>query len=100
MRNRNFVELVGTVAASYGVKQFTNSKKADIRVYTEEPKNYTTVVGWDDMADQLGELEEGDTVHIRGHLKSRSWEKDGKKTWVLEVVADEVVPARAGEIPI
>lgn len=56
----------------------------------KEEVNYTNVVLWQN--EKVGEyLTRGKQVYVEGRLQTRSYEKDGQKVYVTEVVADEVL---------
>lgn len=43
------------------------------------------------------QLTKGRSVYVEGRLQTRSWEKDGKKQYSTEVVADVVIPLGGAE---
>ena len=52
---------------------------------------FFTVVVWQKQAENCGKyLTKGSPVHIEGRLQNRSWEKDGQKRTVTEIVAESV----------
>ena len=59
--------------------------------------NYTNVILW--QSEKLGEyLTRGKQVYVEGRLQTRSYDdKDGKKVYATEVVADDVVLLGSGE---
>lgn len=53
--------------------------------------DWISVVVWGQ--EKLGEyLTKGTQVYVGGRISSRSYEKDGKKVYVTEVVGDTVIP--------
>lgn len=60
-------------------------------------KSWHTVVGWGKEAEALALGHEGQVVCIKGRLSTRSYEKDGKKVWQTEVVAQDVILLGASE---
>src|SRR5271170_466109 len=65
----------------------------------KEETNWTNVVLWrqENLANYLTK---GKQVYVEGRLQTRSWDdKDGKKQYMTEVVADEVIllGGRGGE---
>jgi len=49
------------------------------------------IKAWGRRAEICAEyLEKGRQVYVEGKLKTRSWEKDGTRHWMTEVVATEV----------
>jgi single-strand DNA-binding protein len=63
----------------------------------KEEVNYTNVILW--QSEKLGEyLTRGKQVYVEGRLQTRSYDdKDGKKVYATEVVADDVVLLGSGE---
>lgn len=52
---------------------------------------FLTVNAWRALGEGAAEnLSKGDLVIVTGALKQRSWEKDGKKNTVIELVAEEI----------
>jgi single-strand DNA-binding protein len=49
------------------------------------------IVAWGKLAEALGQATKGDLVLIEGELTQRSWEKEGVKQYVTEVLAKVVV---------
>lgn len=61
----------------------------------KEETDWTNVVQW--RAENLAQyLVKGTQVYVEGRLSTRSYEKDGEKKYVTEVVADEVVLCGGG----
>lgn len=57
----------------------------------EREADFFTVVCWRQVADLSAQyLSKGKQVAIAGEVQTRSYEKDGQKRYVTEVVADEV----------
>lgn len=63
----------------------------------KEEVNYSNVVLW--MQEKVGEyLQKGKQVYVEGRLQTRSYDdKDGKKVYATEVVAEDVVLLGSGE---
>jgi single-strand DNA-binding protein len=56
----------------------------------KEQTDWTNVVLW--RSEKLSEyLTKGKQVYVEGRLETRSYEKDGEKKYVTEVVADDVI---------
>jgi single-strand DNA-binding protein len=93
MEHKNHVELVGEVAKQPVIRQTKTGKSVgELRVRTVLGKSqqYHNCVLWEERADRLDTLHEGDTVRVTGRLQTRSYDaKDGTKKWVTDVVADE-----------
>ncbi len=57
----------------------------------KEETDWTNVVLWE-KENLANYLTRGKQVYIEGRLRSRSYEdKDGKKVWTTEVIADDVI---------
>ncbi|MDP9418754.1 MAG: single-stranded DNA-binding protein [Actinomycetota bacterium] len=60
----------------------------------EESTSFFNVVAWQEMAENIGEsVQKGARIIVTGRLEQRSWEQEGDKRSVVEVVADEVGPS-------
>lgn len=56
----------------------------------KEEADWHNVVLW--RSEKLAEyLTKGKQVYVEGRLQTRSYEKDGFKRWITEVVAEEVI---------
>lgn len=66
-----------------------NFSVATTRKYQDKRiTDWTKVTSW---GDACVSLRKGDAVIVVGRMQTRSWEgKDGKKTYVTELIADEV----------
>jgi single-strand DNA-binding protein len=73
-----------SIATSESYKDKTTGEKKEI---TE----WHNVVLWRGLAEIAEKyLHKGDMVYIEGKLRTRSWEKDGVKRYVTEVVGDNM----------
>lgn len=60
----------------------------------EEAVAFVNVVAWAQLGENVSEsMTKGTRVVVSGRLDQRSWEKDGQKHSVLEVVANQVSAA-------
>ena len=60
----------------------------------EEQVSFFNVVAWASLAENASEsLTKGARVIVTGRLEQRSYEVEGEKRSVVEVVADEVAPS-------
>src|SRR3954451_3800557 len=49
------------------------------------------VVAWDKLAEVCSEyLHKGSKVYIEGRLQTRSWDKDGQKQFMTELIASDM----------
>jgi len=73
-----------SVATSQEWKDKTSGEK-------KEAVEWTKVVAWRKLAEICGEyLKKGRQVYIDGRMATRTWEKDGQKHYITEVIAREV----------
>ncbi len=101
---KNSVRLIGHMGAAPEVKSLDNGNKmarfslATNEHYTDKKGEKQTntewhnVVAWGktaELAEQL--LQKGTEVAIEGKLATRSWEKDGEKKYMTEVVVNELL---------
>jgi len=64
----------------------------------KETTDWHSVVCWGSLAEYAAEhLKKGSPVTIIGKIKTRSYEKDGVKKYVTEIVADVVLPGKKKE---
>lgn len=57
----------------------------------KEVVEWLNIVLWRGLADVAAKyLHKGDLVYIEGKLRTRSWEKDGIKRYITEVVGDNM----------
>ena len=60
----------------------------------EEQVSFINIVCWRELAENAAEsLHKGTRVIVTGRLEQRSWETNGEKKSVVEVVADEIGPS-------
>ncbi len=80
----------GAAATKFSVATNRRWKDKQTEEWKEEV-NYTNVILWNN--DKLGPyLVKGKQVYVEGRLQSRSYDdKEGKKVYTTEVVADEVI---------
>jgi single-strand DNA-binding protein len=92
----NSVNLIGNLCSDVELKQLGDEKKvANFRVAVNRGKeadaDFFRVTVWDRQADLCAEyLCKGRKVGIEGRLRSRSWEDDGQKRSIVEIVANRV----------
>ena len=60
----------------------------------QEATSFFDVICWRELAENVSEsLKRGARVVVTGRLEQRTWEKDGDKRSVVEIIADEVAPS-------
>ena len=100
----NKIILLGRVGKDPEIKQFDGGNKASFSLATTE-RGYTTkngtvipektewhnVICWKGLATIAEKfVKKGDLIYIEGKITTRSWESDGKKHYMTEVVADNI----------
>ena len=77
----------GRPVAAFGIA--LNRKYIDASGQEKQLADFINVTVWDKLAEAVASnLHKGDWTHVQGRLSSRSYEdKDGKKVYVVEVVA-------------
>jgi single-strand DNA-binding protein len=93
----NSVNLIGNLCSDVELKELGEEKKvANFRVAVnrggkEAGADFFRVVVWDRQADLCAQyLCKGRKVGIEGRLRSRSWEDEGQKRSIVEIVANRV----------
>ena len=102
---KNLVILIGRVGADAVIKTFDNGDKiASLSLATTE-RGYKTKDGrevperteWHNIQFFRGlatvvemYVKKGALLYLEGKIKTRSWEKDGMKHYVTEIIADEM----------
>jgi len=101
----NHVTLLGRVGKDPEIKQFdSDNSKASFSLATSErgytAKNGTLVpertewhniVCWKGLATLADKyIRKGNHLYIEGKITTRSWEKDGTKHYMTEIVADKI----------
>lgn len=60
----------------------------------QEATSFFDVICWRELAENVSEsLKRGTRVIVTGRLEQRTWEQDGNKRSVVEIIADEVAPS-------
>jgi single-strand DNA-binding protein len=100
----NKVILLGRVGKDPEIKQFDGGNKASFSLATTE-RGYTTKAGvkieetttwhnivcWKGLATIAERfVKKGDLIYIEGKITNRSWESDGYKHYITEIVADNI----------
>lgn len=100
----NKVHILGRVGKDPEIKNFDGGSKASFTMATTE-RGYTTKAGvkveektdwhnivcWKGLATIAERfVKKGDLLYIEGKITTRSWEKDGAKHYMTEIVADTI----------
>lgn len=100
MININQVTIAGNVVKEAELKYTKNGKPVTTftvatnmyRDGEKQPAQYHRIVCWVD-AESYGGLMKGDFVSVNGELRTRVWEKDGRKNYITEIIAHTVTVA-------
>jgi single-strand DNA-binding protein len=77
-----------TAVATLSLATNTSVKRGD---EWREETEWHRVVAWGRLAEICGEyMTKGSSLYIEGRLRTRSWEEDGNKRYVTEVLAKEI----------
>lgn len=90
MADVNEVRLTGKLARDPELKYTPTGKAvATISLATtyKNTTEYHRVTCWEDVAEKLTGMKKGDAIKCTGRLQTRSFEKDGVKKYVTEVIA-------------
>jgi len=69
----------------------TSEKWKDSDGNQKEKTEWHRIVAWRRQAEFVGEwLKKGQLVSIEGKLQTRSWEQDGQKKYMTEIIADNI----------
>jgi single-strand DNA-binding protein len=102
MSSVNKTFLLGSVGRDPEVKEINGAKYASFTLATNESykdKNgdrqtitdWHNIVCWRNTADIVERfIKKGSQLFVEGKLRTRSWEKDGEKRYVTEVIADNI----------
>lgn len=78
----------GNGKVSFGIAVERSWKSGD---EWKSETSFFNVIGWDPLASEASRvLTKGVRVMVSGRLQQRSYEKDGEKRSIIEVVADEI----------
>jgi single-strand DNA-binding protein len=80
----------GTAITTFSVA-VDRSRKTPDGQWVDETE-WFRIVAWEKLAETCNEyLRKGSKVYVEGRLHTRSWEKDGQKQFMTEVVANEMI---------
>lgn len=93
----NSVVLIGRLTRDVELR-FTNTNKAVAnftlavdRTFNKDEVDFFSIQVWGKNAENVANyLSKGSQAAIRGRIQNRSYEKDGQKKYITEIVADEV----------
>jgi single-strand DNA-binding protein len=86
----------GQTSCSFSVA--TTEKWKDQQGQKQEKTEWHNVVVWGPQAEACGKyLAKGRMVYVEGKITTRSWDKDGQKHYMTEIVAKDVKFLGGGE---
>ena len=103
----NSITIVGNITRDPELR-FTPSGQANARIGVavnrrwqdrgsgewQEATSFFDVICWRELAENVSEsLKRGTRVIVTGRLEQRTWEQEGNKRSVVEIIADEVAPS-------
>ena len=92
--HKNEVHLAGVLARDPEVRYTASGKTvANFTVATtyEKRTEYHRCTAWEKQAERIGEhFKKGSFIALAGRLQTRSYEKDGQKRYITEVIAYSV----------
>ena len=60
----------------------------------QEATSFFDVIAWRELAENVNEsLKKGARIIVTGRLEQRTWEQEGNKRSVVEIIADEIAPS-------
>lgn len=89
----NRVVLVGRITKDAEVKKTQSGLSVvnfSLALNKKDAVEYYDCVAWNKAAEIMGYCKKGDIVGVEGHLKTRTYERDGNKIKAVEVEADGV----------
>ena len=85
----------GVAVANFSIA--TNESWKDQEGNLQERTEWHNIVAWRKLAEICGEwLKKGKRIYIEGKLQTRSYEKDGVKKYMTEIVADDMIMLDGG----
>jgi single-strand DNA-binding protein len=107
MSSGNSITIVGNITRDPELR-YTPSGQANVRLGVavnrkwqdrnsgewQEATSFFDVIAWRELAENVNEsLKKGARVIVTGRLEQRSWEQEGNKRSVVEIIADEIAPS-------
>ena len=60
------------------------------RPFSRDTTDFVDMVAWEKTAETLASLvKKGASIAVKGHLETRTWEKDGQKRKATEIMVEE-----------
>ena len=90
----NVVIAVGNLTDDPRIDVYNEHKKASFTLALSRGKDgadFPRFVAWDKRAEVIENYcHKGSKLAVRGHIQTGSYEKDGKKVYTTDVIADEI----------
>ncbi len=101
----NSVVLTGNITRDPELKYVPSGKAVvnfsiavNMKLKDREETSFINIEAWEKQAEIVEKyLKKGSEVGVQGRLKQRTWEKDGQKRSVVEVVAERIHLGRKKE---
>ncbi len=82
----------GVAVTKFSLATNRYTKPQDAGTQGQEETDWHNVVAWDKLADTCNQyLHKGSLVYIEGRLQTRSWEQDGQKRYMTEIIAGTMI---------
>lgn len=81
----------GKVVCSFSIA--CNRSYTDKNGQKQEMADYVNITAWEYLAKKAGNsLKKGSKAYVKGRLTTRSYEQDGVKKYIAEILADTIEP--------
>lgn len=82
----------GTAVMSLGLATNRSIKDESVQSGWRDVPTFHNVIVWGKMAERLSQyISKGDKIHVEGRIDNRSYEKDGVKKYITEIVAENIL---------
>ena len=111
-KSLNRVQLLGHIGQAPEIKTIAENKVANFSIATtesykdssgnkQEITDWHKIVCWGKLAEIVEKyIGKGSKVFIEGKLKTKSYEKDGKKSYITEIKAESIIMLDSKEKPV
>ncbi len=83
----------GTPVTNFRIACNERRRDRESGTWVDHDTLYASVTCWRRLAENVcASFRTGDPIIVRGRMYSRSYEKDGRRSWVTEIEADSVGP--------
>ncbi|MGI8587291.1 MAG: single-stranded DNA-binding protein [Chloroflexia bacterium] len=82
----------GVAVTKFSLATNRYTKPQDGSTQGQEETDWHNIVAWDKLADTCNQyLHKGSLVYLEGRLQTRSWEQDGQKRYMTEIIASAMI---------